>query len=269
LDREDSGGEASTELPRPAEHDVTPDAGQRLPPTSAGPGAVGSAPAATLWAPHLVSEGGTGPAAGVSYALSGPAELTASDGSVLEVREVGGPQGRFAEALTEVLGDDASGLPGLVRAPGEPISDALRRGLASEVTEDDLDPGGPVPGSGVWVTLRALETAGVVLGEAERVQADLLGGVVSLDEAGLTPVERMAVLLGLPVHWDDEVTRVAASVAGRMLPAGLVVFDAASGEVRRFGPVVGTDASPAVLVLDDGRFQAAVPRPPGSVPAHA
>ncbi|MFE6904701.1 lonely Cys domain-containing protein [Streptomyces sp. NPDC057717] len=198
------------------------------------------------------------------YAVSRPGELTARDGSVLDVRVVQGPGNRFAEALAEVLGQDERRLPGLSREPGKTFADALRRTLAAEVTEADLVLDGPLPTAGVMLSLDAFGAVGLNLSAAQRTQAELLGGSLPLADAELKPHQQVAVLLRSPEHWDDAVTRTAAAVAARILTVGLDLVDTRSGAVTRFHVPGG--GLPVTLATDGDRFQAALPRNGAAVP---
>ncbi|MGI5404617.1 hypothetical protein ACQEVG_35200 [Streptomyces sp. CA-135486] len=186
--------------------------------------------------------------------------------------EVAGAGDRFTEALAYALRENApqvfDSVSALASALGRsgPAADAsttLRRWVSTHITAADVPADIPLLDPSAKLSLGELDAIEVRLPTVQRTQAVLMGGSLTVAEAGLDRMDMFRLLLNRRADWSEAVRPVVATLVADELGIRLAVVrrtvDGSKG-VDYFGPLGGV---PILLcTTDDGPFFAALWTPP-------
>ncbi|MER6415346.1 hypothetical protein [Streptomyces humidus] len=204
------------------------------------------------------ARGATAPGT-TNYRRVGPDTLLGPDGAVLELRPASGPGSGLTEAVMEIVRADVGEAGDWYRPGGTPdqaIAELHRAALAAELTEEDL-PDSPLssPRDLLRTTVDELRLAGVPLTEERLARAEAGEGALDIASAELTPVQLTRLLLLRPETWNPVIDRIAAAGLARTFMLDLTVVDLDARDEAH----IGQGPTRGVIVLEDGRFRAAVP----------
>lgn len=186
--------------------------------------------------------------------------------------EVAGSGDRFTEALTYALRENApqlfdsgSALASAMSRSGlaADASTALRHWVSTHITAADVPADIPLLDPRTKLSLRELDAIGVRLPTIQRTQAVLMGGSLTVAEAGLDRGDTFRLLLSRRADSSEAVRSVVATLVADELGIRLAVVRRTvdGGErIDYFGPLRGV---PILLcTTDDGPFFAALWTPP-------